>query len=344
MDGTEIVEEDKDDIIIDAVIPGTGSIGTGGIGTGGIGIGGTGTGGIGTGGIRNTEKVIKSFMPRSKVDLDLTKALSKSGFKNFESIGNEGKLDLNIVLLRNFEKFKDTYPITKYDTKSNGVGLFLTKNFDKFSLGGGFGYQKSKVKYNGIFDGIKENIDSYQFMAGGKYNFTDNVDVTSMLTYSHNTHDFKAPKRTVKDFSFNSNIIDFQTRLSSKYSEDIGYVKPYAGIGITRVEEGTIDKIGVDKATGTSANATLGVYGQFALGTTIDLFGNIEYEHKFNMNSYQRERNSKAGKKIESLNYDTGINLGLGLKYKFSKFNLTTAYELLNDKNSTFKIGLSSEF
>ena len=342
VDGTEIVEEDKDDVIIDVVVlPGTGAPGTGAPGTGAPGTGAPGTGGAGIG---NPKKVIKSFLPRSKVALDLTKVVSKSGFKNFEAIGNEGKTDLNIVLIRNFENFKDTYSVRKYDTESNGIGLFLTKNFNKFTLGGGFGYEKSKVKYEGIFEGIKENIDSYQFMTGGKYNFTDNVEVTGILTYSHNTHNFKAPERTVKEFSFNSNIIDFQTRLSSKYSEDIGYVKPYVGLGITRVEEGAIDKLGIYKTSGTSLNATLGVYGQFALGTAVDLFGNIEYEHKFNRKSYYRERNTKTGRKIEALEYDSGLNLGLGLRYKFSKFNLTTAYELLNDKNNTFKIGFSSEF
>lgn len=285
-------------------------------------------------------------IPRSRVDLDLTKTMTTNGFKDFEKAGNDGKYELDIQYIGSLGNFKDTYRITNYDSKVNGIGLILTKNFNKFTFGGGFGYQKSKIKYKNLFEGVKENIDGYQFMAGGKYNFTDNVDVTSILTYSHNVHNFKAPeKKSLEGSKFNSNIVDFQTRLSSKYGEDnIGYVKPYVGFGITRVKEGAIDKIGAGKASGTSANATLGVYGQFALGSYVDLFGNIEYEHRFNRKSYHRERSLNAGGKIDSLEYDGGMNIGLGLRYNFSNFNLTTSYELFNDKNSVFRVGFGTKF
>ena len=115
-------------------------------------------------------------------------------------------------------------------------------------------------------------------------------------------------------------------------------------MGVTRVEEGAIDKLNASKARGTSGNANVGVYGQVALGSAVDLFGNVEYEHRFNRKSYHRDRDVKGGGKIEGLDYDGGMKLGLGLKYKFSKFNMTTAYELNDDKNSVFKVGFGGEF
>ncbi|MBF4805143.1 MAG: autotransporter outer membrane beta-barrel domain-containing protein [Pseudoleptotrichia goodfellowii] len=287
----------------------------------------------------------KVYIPRSKVDLELTKNITSSGFKSLEDAQNNNGTGLDIQYIGGVGRYTDNSQVIKYDSKSNGVALIGTKNFGNFTLGGGFGYQKSKVKYKETFDGIKENLDSYQFMLSGKYNFTENVDLASVLTYSHNSHKYEnKDKVIIEGVKFNSNIIDFQTRLGSKFSGNIGYVKPYVGLGVTRVEESAIDKLNASKARGTSGNANLGVYGQVTLGSAVDLFGNVEYEHRFNNKSYHRDRDVKGGRKIEGLDYDGGMKLGLGLKYKFSKFNVTTAYELNDDRNSVFKVGFGGEF
>ena len=57
-----------------------------------------------------------------------------------------------------------------------------------------FGYQKSSIKK---FDRIEEKIDSYQFILNGKYNFNENVNLMSVLTYSANKHKFKNQDRRV---------------------------------------------------------------------------------------------------------------------------------------------------
>ncbi|RRD40703.1 autotransporter outer membrane beta-barrel domain-containing protein [Leptotrichia sp. OH3620_COT-345] len=287
----------------------------------------------------------KVYIPRSKVDLELTKNITSSGFKSLEDAQNNNGTGLDIQYIGGAGRYTDNSQVIKYDSKSNGVALIGTKSFGNFTLGGGFGYQKSKVKYKETFDGIKENLDSYQFMLSGKYNFTENVDLASVLTYSHNSHKYEnRNKVAIEGTKFNSNIIDFQTRFGSKFSGNTGYVKPYIGLGVTRVEEGAIDKLNASKARGTSGNANVGVYGQVALGSAVDLFGNVEYEHRFNRKSYHRDRDVKDGSKIEGLDYDSGMKLGLGLKYKFSKFNMTTAYELNDNKNNVFKVGFGAEF
>ncbi|MDO5089667.1 MAG: autotransporter outer membrane beta-barrel domain-containing protein [Leptotrichiaceae bacterium] len=286
----------------------------------------------------------KIYMARSKVDLELTKNITDSGFRSLENAGNNG-VSLDVDYIGGGGRYTDNSQNVKYNSKSNGVSLIGTKNFGNFTFGGGFGFQKSKVRYKENFENVKEKLDSYQFMLSGKYNFTENVDLSSVLTYSHNSHKYEAPNGVnIQGLKYNSKILDFQTRLGAKYGESNGYVKPYVGLGITSVKEGAIEKLGIGKASGTSGNATLGVYGQVSLGTSVDLFGNMEYEYTFNKKSYHRERELTSGGKIEGLDYDDGLNLGLGLKYKFSKFNVTTAYELNKAKNNVFKVGFGAEF
>lgn len=287
----------------------------------------------------------KIYMARSKVALDLAKNITSSGFRSLENAGNGNGTDLDIQYIGGAGNYTDNSQVVKYDSKSNGVSLIGTKSFGNFTLGAGFGYQKSNVKYKERFNGIKEKIDSYQFMLSGKFNFTENVDLSSVLTYSHNSHKYETADRVpIEGVKFNSNIIDFQTRLGSKFGGESGYVKPYVGLGVTRVEEGAIERLGANKAKGTSGNANLGVYGQVALGSAVDLFGNVEYEHRFNRKSYHGDRELAGGSKVEGLDYDGGMKLGLGLKFKLSKFNMTAAYELNDDRNNVFKVGFGAEF
>ena len=256
----------------------------------------------------------KIYMARSKVALDLAKNITSSGFRSLENAGNGNGTDLDIQYIGGAGNYTDNSQVVKYDSKSNGVSLIGTKSFGKFTLGAGFGYQKSNVKYKERFNGIKEKIDSYQFMLSGKFNFTENVDLSNVLTYSHNSHKYETADRVP------------------------------IGLGVTRVEEGAIERLGANKAKGTSGNANLGVYGQVALGSAVDLFGNVEYEHRFNRKSYHGDRELAGGGKVEGLDYDGGMKLGLGLKFKLSKFNMTTAYELNDDRNNVFKVGFGAEF
>ena len=133
----------------------------------------------------------KKYIPRSKVDLELTKNITSSGFKSLEDAKNDNGVGFDVQYIGGAGRYTDNSQAVKYDSKSNGVALVGTKNFGNFTLGGGFGYQKSKVKYKEAFDGIKENLDSYQFMLNGKYNFTENVDLAGVLTYSHNSHKYE---------------------------------------------------------------------------------------------------------------------------------------------------------
>ena len=288
----------------------------------------------------------KYYIPRSKVDLDLTRNVTASGFTGLENAGNsESGTNLDIQYIGNIGRYTDNSNEVKYNTTSNGGAILGTKKFGNVTIGGGFGYQDSKVKYKENFDGIKENLGSYQFMLSGRYNFTENVDLSSVLTYSHNSHKYSSNGIFQDDIKFNSKIIDFQTRLGSKYAGNIGYVKPYIGLGITSVREGAIDGLGLQKASGTSANATLGVLGEVALGSAVDLFGNIEYQYRFNKKSYHRDRSFVNGSGyVEGLDYDSPFNLGVGLRYKFNSFNMTTAYEYKGLSDNVFKVGFGVEF
>lgn len=67
-------------------------------------------------------------------------------------------------------------------------------------------------------------------------------------------------------------------------------------------------------------------------------------KYTFNKKSYHREKESASKWKVKGLNYSDGLNLELGLKYKFFKFNVTITYELGKSKNDVFKVGFEAEF
>ena len=289
---------------------------------------------------------IELEIPRSKVDLDLMKNSRSSIYRSMENSSSKG-MNLNAVYIGNFgTDYKDKGSNVNYSSTSNGILISAMKNFDKFSLGGGFGYQKSKVKYKREFDGIEEKIDSYQFILNGKYNFNENIDLMGVMTYSANKHKFKNQDRRVfmQDAQYNSTIWDFDTRLGYKYRGEKGYLKPYVGVGITSVHEGEITKINAGKSSETSVNGVLGVYGQIELGK-FDLFGNVEYERKLSGNSYHGKRDYGTGYEMKALKYSkSAINLGIGAKYKISSSsNIGLEYEMLNTKNGAFKLSYSLE-
>lgn len=284
---------------------------------------------------------------RSRVNYDLAKTVTANGFKDLEQAKKENGANLNVQYLGGVGSYDQD---SRYSTRANGVVLSGTKNFGNFTLGAGFGYEKSNVKYKNAFDGVKEKIDSYQVSLSGKYDFTDNLDVASVLTYGNNKHKYK----NYGNINFDSDVIDFQTRLGYKFRDDSDentYVKPYVGLGITSVKEDsfTVGNTSFGKAKRSGGNATAGVYGQTRVGA-VDLYGNVEYEQRFNRKSYNAERsistNGVEVAKLAALDYDQGIfNLGLGAKYNVSdNFNLSAGYELYDTKNSIFKVGLGLEF
>jgi len=285
--------------------------------------------------------------PRSRVDYDLTKAITANSFKDLEQAKTENGTNLNIQYIGNAGSYNQDL---RYDSKTNGVVLSGTKKFGKITLGGGFAFENSTVKYKESFDGEKEKLDSYQLSLSGKYDFTDNLDLASVLTYGNNKHKYD----DYSNVRFNSNVLDFQTRLGYKFKGELDentYVKPYIGFGVTSVKENsfTIGNTNYGKAKKNSGNATLGIYGQTKVGS-VDLYGNLEYEQRFNKKSYHGERsvfvNGVETAKLAALDYDKGVfNLGLGAKYNVSdNFNLSAGYELYDTKNSIFKLGLGLEF
>ena len=285
--------------------------------------------------------------PRSRVDYDLAKTITANSFKDLEQAKKENGANLNIQYLGNAGSYDQDL---KYNSKANGVVLSGTKNFGKFTLGAGFGFENSTVKYKNSFDGVKEKLDSYQVSLSGKYDFTDNLDLASVLTYGSNKHKYN----NYSDVKFDSDVLDFQTRLGYKFrdeSDENTYVKPYVGLGVTSVKEDsfTVGNVNYGKAKRSSGNATAGIYGQTKVGP-VDLYGNLEYEQRFNKKSYHAERsvslNGAEVAKLAALDYDQGVfNLGLGAKYNVSNnFNLSAGYELYDTKNSIFKVGLGLEF
>lgn len=84
-------------------------------------------------------------MPRSKVNLDLTKNTRAIMYKNIENTrNNELKIDVSYV--GNLDTgYKDKGSSVKYKSNSNGVVLSATKNFNKITVGSAFGYQDSKI-------------------------------------------------------------------------------------------------------------------------------------------------------------------------------------------------------
>ena len=292
----------------------------------------------------------KNYMPRSRVDYDLTKAMTTSGFAGLENARNDKNgTSLDIKYIGETGRYKDGGDkVVKYRKTTNGMALVGTVGVDNFIFGGGFGYQDSSIKYREKFYGIKENLDSYQFMISGGYNFTKDTDLSSVLTYSHNKHKYNSSSlkyTAYDDAKYNSKVIDFQMRLGSKFSSNESYIKPFIGFGITNVTENEIEKLGLDKAKGTSANTTIGAYGQLALSSSVNLFGNLEYEHRFSNKSYHRDRNFKnISGKMEALDYDGIFNAEVGVKFKLSRFDVTTSYELRDIHNHLFKVGFGVKF
>ena len=290
-------------------------------------------------------------IPRSRVDLDLVENAKMTMIKNVEKKIEKGEWDSNIEYVGGVgTKYTDkTHDILQYNGKSNGVILSLNKNYDKLTLGGLFGYQNSKVKYKDFYNGIKEKIDSYQFLLNAKYDFNEKFDLIGTLVYSTNKHKFDGSNiisyNWINDAEYTSNIFDIETRLGYKYLFTNGYIKPYLGIGVLNLKEGAINKIGAKKTSETALNSVLGIYGVAELNK-IDLYGNVEYRQKYGKNSYHNKRDVDLTTKIDALNYKkTTVNANIGLRYKITDmFDINTSYGLDNLKNNIIKIGIGIQY
>ena len=153
-------------------------------------------------------------MPRSKVDLDLTKLARNSAYKNLTDTDGQ-EFNVNVSAIGNYGgDYKDRSGGVKYDHKSDGILLGASKRVDDLKLGVIFGYQKSDAWYEGKFDGVKENIKSYELGLAGRYDFNENVDLAVNLTYSTNDHKFETNNGfgAIYGAKYKSQIWDFSQR------------------------------------------------------------------------------------------------------------------------------------
>ncbi len=286
-------------------------------------------------------------MPRSKVDLDLTKTLRNISYKNLENT-KDGEYKIDIAYMQNYGgEYKDKESNVKYKSDSDGILLNTSKDFGKLTLGIAFGSQKSNVNYKEKYGGVKEKITSYEFGLNGKYDFNENIDLATNLIYSTNKHKFNTSNGlgAINGVNYKSKILDFNTRLGYKFLFDNGYVKPYIGLGITRVKEEDIDKLKFSDTSKTALNGSLGVYGEKSFGKFY-LFGDLEYEHRFSNKSYHGVRTYSTRYEIAGLDYKKGVvNFELGLRYNITdNFKINVAYQLSENKNNLMKFGFGFEF
>lgn len=190
-------------------------------------------------------------------------------------------------------------------------------------------------------------MDSYQLSLSGKYDLTDNIDLTGIFTYSANKHKYETDSGLglIHDAEYKSKIMDFDAKLGYKYYFNNGYIKPYFGLGVTRINEGKIEKIGASKASKTGMNASIGILGQ-VIFKKFDLYGNIEYEYRFNKDSYHSKRDFSSLYEIAPLNYSRGVvNLETGINYKLNdRFKINIGYGLRETKNGMLKLGFETQF
>jgi autotransporter beta-domain protein len=286
-------------------------------------------------------------IPRSKVDLDLTKLARNSAYKNLTDTDGQ-EFNVNVSAIGNYGgDYKDRSGGVKYDHKSDGILLGASKRVDDLTLGVIFGYQKSDAWYEGKFDGVKENIKSYELGLAGRYDFSENVDLAVNLTYSTNDHKFETNNGfgAIHGAKYKSQIWDFSTRAGYKFLFENGYIKPYLGLGAIRVNEDAISRLRFSSASKTAPNGTAGIYAIKAFGD-LQIFANAEYEHRFSGDSYHASRKYSDRYDVEGLDYSSGVfNGAIGLKYKIlQSVALSASYELSESKNSLARAAFDVEF
>lgn len=286
-------------------------------------------------------------MPRSNLDWILAKNSRTIMYKNIETVKND-ELKLDAAFIGNLDTdYRDKKNTVKYKSSTDGAVLSASKNFNKFTVGGAFGYQDSKIDYRESFEGIQEKMESYQLSLSGKYDFTDNISLTGVLTHSVSKHKYETDSGLgpIHDAQYKSKIVDLDTKLGYKYAFSNGYLKPYISLGITKASEGSIDKIGVSGTSKSGVNSGAGVLAQASLGK-FDLYGNLEYEYRLNKSSYHSKRDYTPSFDISPLNYSRGVlNLETGVSYNINNMlTVSAGYGLRETKNSMIKFGLDMQF
>lgn len=284
--------------------------------------------------------------PRSKVDFDLVKKINAEIYKNIENTEDD-KLDVNITHIGNIStSYSDKLNNINYTSNSQGILLSALKDFGKFTFGGALGYQNSNVNYNGVFSGIEEDIDSFQALLEGKYEFTEKLDLAGILTYSYNNHKYKADFFNImNNVKYKSRILDASMRLGYKFIYDDGYIKPYLGLGITGIKEGDMSKINVSNTSQTGINEFLGIYGEKTFGK-FTLFGQSEYRFRNKKASYHTKRSYTNRYDISPLNYSRqSFSFDIGGDYKVNdNMNVSLSYGFNGSKNNSLKLGLKASF
>ncbi len=287
------------------------------------------------------------YIPRSKVDLDLTKNARALMYQNFENPEDHNVL-FNVAYLGSIDsRYEDDSGHLNYDSTAQGIILSVVTKINQILLGGGMSYQQANVEYQKQFAGIEEKIRAYQLLFSGKYLINDNVDITSVLTYSNSRHKFKtiAASNELNNAKYHSKIWDWNTRLGYKLLFSKGYIKPYVGVGVTNIREGNIDKIGAGKTSSNLPNASVGIYGQLGFNA-FELFGNIEYEKRLDKKSSHRTRSYTSSYDIAEMKYRTStVNAGVGIGYRITDAaKLNMGYEVRETKNNLVRVGFEYKF
>ena len=284
-------------------------------------------------------------MPRSKVDLDLALALRDMNFRHLENTQG-GQYRFDIGYLGNFSgSYRDLASNVRYNFSSDGILLHASGDFGQFVLGAAIGYQRTDADYYGKYRGVREKVASYQFGVSGKYRFGGPIDLTGSVVYTLNTHRFNSSGGAIARAEFTSQVLDVHARVGYRFSFSSAYVKLYAGLGITRVEEGRIGSLRFAGASRMGVNGSLGAYGERAFGN-LSLFASLEYGQRFSGRSYHGARGYSARYSIVPLDYASWVLGGeAGLGYSFAgRYRVQLSYGLHETRNHLLRLGVGMGF
>ncbi len=284
-------------------------------------------------------------MPRSKVDLDLALALRDMNFRHLENTQG-GQYRFDIGYLGNFSgSYRDLASNVRYNFSSDGILLHASGDFGQFVLGAAIGYQRTDADYYGKYRGVREKVASYQFGVSGKYRFGGSIDLTGSVVYTLNTHRFNSSGGAIARAEFTSQVLDAHAQVGYRFTFSSAYVKLYAGLGITRVEEGRIGNLRFAGASRMGVNASLGAYGERAFGN-LSLFASLEYGQRFSGRSYHGARGYSARYSIVPLDYASWVLGGeAGLGYSFAgRYRVQLSYGLHETRNHMLRLGVGMGF
>lgn len=295
--------------------------------------------------LTGTHKVMTE-MPRSKVDLDLAKALQANAYRNLEET-EDGAYRIDVAYMNNFGgNYKDKVSNVQYDGQSNGVQLNVSKDLGDFVVGVALGYQQSDVRYNGKYNGVSEDIKSYQVGINAMYNASEHIDVAASVLYAANKHQFATRNGlgAMAGAEYTSGVWDFGTRVGYKWLADRGYIKPYLGVGMTHLREGRIGKLNFSDTARACLNGSVGAMAAQRLGRFL-LSGEVTYEQRFDGASYHSKRTYNTRYELAPLSYASGvINVEAGVGYRISdRWSARLAYELRESKYSVAEVGIAAQ-